>query len=368
MLYEGYLKIASECGEEVEKECLKNVVEELLEKDVKNFKFASNDTKKKDLKGLIEDLAFKDDIEDLTIDIMLSKDKKGNVKEMLVGNKHFLYSSENKSNNGENIFSFQIMKADRYIGISSTEVGKFRNQITTYSDKSGTLVFFAGLISSYVTTVEKIRQDSKKRKSYEYYFLFFDIDTLVSKVLEGNLKNWMNIKDKLAVEIKEIIDEYGGINDEAIILTAIFNTHLLEELRVETNKYVGFRLVKVVLESGRTYKVYTDLPLRVYQRRHYVSLEEKKKEVEKINRIIKTLNKSAGKFFKNPEEGSSGYHAFMALRYLYLYVSTENPVYLNMMYRELFEAYISAKGSNNINERENALRYLECFLRPTIKL
>lgn len=366
MLHEGYVKIVSECGEEADQDCLRNVLTELGEKEVR-FGFVGNDIKHtlgkilKKYKAVMapkggevrEKMGFQDlinflaslEYEDLVVDVKLSDSKDA----ILVGTRSFVEGRDYK----ERGYSFQIMKADRYVGISSVESGTFWEQVTPYADLSGLLLFFTGLASSYVTSIG----------ANDYCFLFFDTETLLNRVLGGNIKNWMVIKESLSEKIKERIEEYGGINDEAITLSVLYNVSLLEELRRSQVKYVGFRLVRVSRE-GNTYKVYDDIPLRVYPgRRLYENPEEEKRTAEEINRIIDVLVRSASKFVKGSDKIGDGYHAFKALRYLHFYVSTENPSYLNMMYRELHEAYTASKRGGD----PRAERYLECFLRPTAK-
>ncbi|MEM2617329.1 MAG: hypothetical protein QXL64_07360, partial [Thermofilaceae archaeon] len=45
MLYEGYLRIVSECGEEATEECVSKAVQQLLEEKEVYFGFAGNDLK-----------------------------------------------------------------------------------------------------------------------------------------------------------------------------------------------------------------------------------------------------------------------------------------------------------------------------------
>jgi len=353
MLYEGYIRILGSCGEDADESCIKEVLKNLKEKEV-GFRFAGNDIKHtlreiqekfktnisnfQDLIGLFTTLK----IQDLRIDVRLS-DRKDAV---FVGSPGFTE---------EGGYSFQIMKVDRYGGISSIESRTFTGQVTTYADLGGLLMFFTGLASSYVTSV-----------GVDYYFLFFDIETLLTWVLRGgasNMKNWMIIKDGLLEKIKEVIEEYGGINDEAITLSVMCNISLLEALRKSQVSYTGFRLIKVSME-GQTYKVYVDMPLRVYPKiRLTENEEEEKRMLEEIENIVSILIRPASRFIKGRDNVGDGYHAFKALRYLYLYVTTENPSYLGMMYREIHEAYVTSKKAG----ARYAEGYLTCFMKHMMR-
>ncbi len=352
MLYEGYIRILGRCGEDVDEECIKEVLKVLKEKEV-NFRFTGNDVKqtsrkiqekfKVNIRSLQDLLNFFATlkIQDLRIDVRLS-DK----KDVLVGVPGFTE---------EEGYSFQIMKIDRYGGISSIESGTFTEQVTTYADLSGLLMFFIGLASSYVTSIRT-----------DYYFLFFDVRTLLTWVLTGgasNVGNWMIIKDELLENIEERIKEYGDINDEAITLSVLCNSSLLEALRKSQADYTGFRLIKVCME-GQTYKVYVDMPLRIYPKmRFHESWEEEKRIMEEIEKIINILIRPASRFINGRDSVGDGYHAFKALRYLYLYVTTGNPEYLGMMYREIHEAYVMAKRGGS----RYAEAYLTCFMKHMIR-
>lgn len=349
MLYEGYIRILGSCGEDANEECIKEVLKILKEKEV-NFRFTGNDIKYT-LKEIQEKFkanirSFQDlidffttlKIQDLRIDVRLSDERDA----VLVGVPGF---TEKEG------YSFQIMKIDRYGGISSIESRTFTEQVTTYADLSGLLLFFIGLASSYVTSI-----------GLDYYFLFFDAETLLTWVLKGgasNVNNWLIIKDGLLEKIKERIEEYGDVNDEAVALSVICNSSLLEALRKSQVSYTGFRLIKVSME-GQTYKVYVDMPLRVYPKmRLHENEEEEKRIVEEVEKMINVLIRPASRFIKGRDDIGDGYHAFKALRYLYLYVTTENPSYLSMMYREIHEAYVVSKRSG----ARYAEGYLKCFAR-----
>lgn len=362
MLYEGYIRILGECGEEADEDCIANILERLLkeieekvpkekEKNEKHviFEFVENDSIEKinkkfnrsidrrgfqDLMDFLKDCVRNQIIQDLVIKAKLSKVKKRSGKgvALLIGTQSFI----EKGDVEEDGYAFQIMKIDRYTGISSMESGLFAKQITTYADLSGLLMFFAGLASSYVVSMKT-----------NYYFLFFDVATLLSWVLAGgasNMRNWMNIKDELSKKIGERIKKYGDIDDEIILLSVLLSSDLLERLRRSFVNYVGFRLVKVSKEGG-TYKIYVNMPLRIYP---YIKLERRgiegmEKELDKLIELasgfIKNKKKRGGRKAAGKGDSNDGYHAFMALRYLYLYVTTGNPEYLSMMRRH--EVYLT---------------------------
>ncbi|MEM4591989.1 MAG: hypothetical protein QW196_01140 [Sulfolobales archaeon] len=353
MLYEGFLTIVSRCTTEVDETCLKNLLIELKNKSV-NFIFTGNDIKHT-LKSIsaehnvnvktfsdLFDLFLKTPMNSLVITSRVVKTKKGVV--IRVGNPDFVKGDKEG-------YSFQIMKVDRYMGISSLDYGMFNEQVTNYADLAGLLMFFIGLASSYVAS---------PRGTKSYYFLFFDTETLLSHVLKdaGNVRNWMDIKNDLQEALREAIEESGDIIDEAMALSVIYNSRLVEELYNGMVSYVGFRLVKVSVE-GNTYKIYDDMPLRAsFKMWLGESLESAKRMIEEIANITQILIPAASKFIKGSDKYGDGYHALKGLKYLYLYQTTGDPSYLTTMYRELHEAYNTCSRKGDMG----AERYLKCFL------
>jgi len=82
-------------------------------------------------------------------------------------------------------YAFQIMKVDRYQGISVLESNLVREQVTVYADLAAVDLFFLGVASAYVTSV-----------GTEYYLLFFSEETLPQAMKSPRM--WLSIKDSLA--------------------------------------------------------------------------------------------------------------------------------------------------------------------------
>jgi len=346
MLYEGLLRIKSKCMTQLTKECLKNGLLEILGDKNIDFLFTGNDVKYIKFKRLDNDFIeflFKNiETLDLRIRVKLAREK----SKMKVRVSSPSFSRSQKE------YSFQIMKVDRYKGISSIELQTIDEEITTYADMNGLLMFFYGLTSSYITTV-------RTEGNIDYYFLFFDIETLLKDVLRGNPTSWLDIKDQVVLAIRDVIRRFGEFNDEAITLVVLLNTYVLESLKKLNVQNVGFRLVKVRRE-GKTYKVYVDIPIGVYIKQ---KLYEDMELVNELNKVLSVLLEPAGRFVKGRDEYGDGYHAFKAIRYLYNYIASGSPAYLFNMYREVLEAYNSA----NSNRASYAEEYLRCFLRSHIK-
>lgn len=336
MLYEGllYIKSQPQCLDEINIQCLKVLWENLLKKDIR-FNFVGNDKKyalaslsKKynmqivDFKGFINFI--KDiDPQDLIIDVRITPDK-----EFLVGNRSFI-----NEGSGER-YSFQIMKIDRYQGITSMELNLINEQVTVYADISGLYMFFIGLLSSYITTIEK-----------DYYFLFFDTGILPFAL--ENPKDWMEIKEKVAGGLKNVLNRIRSLNDEIITLSVLLNVFVVKSIKEQNLNYTSFRLVRISNE-GNTYKVYDDIPLEVFVEQ---KIYKNEKVLESIQNIMEKLIDPVSRFMNGRDEKGDGYHAYLALKYLYSYVITGNGEHLQKFYRELHEA-------DKINPLQGYLRWV----------
>jgi len=345
MLYEGLLRIKSVCAAGLAKECLKENLSNIIARNKVSFQFTGNDIKYvkfKELNNDFIDFLFNNiDVLDLRIQVELVKEK-SKVK-VRVGS--------STPSRARREYSFQIMKADRYKGISSIDLQTIDEEITTYADMNGLLVFFYGLASSYITT-------SIAKDAVNYYFLFFDVETLLEDVLRGDPSMWFNIKDRAASTIRDAIEALGGFNDEVITLVVLLDAYVLEALKNQNVSNVGFRLVEVRRE-GQTYKIYADIPISIYVNQ---KIYEDARLVNELSEVLKVLLRHAGRFVGGIDRYGDGYHAFKAIRYLYNYVVSGNPTHLASMYREVHEAHEIARSK----EAPHAGEYLRCFLKRRI--
>lgn len=317
MLYEGLLLL--KYGDQVDAEDVWEL-SGLNKKRIK-FRFTSNDLKTLSEKCNINPPKNFDEFRNfikkvkLTDSVIKVKVEKG--KGFLVGTTSFLENANQKER-----YSFQIMKVDRYQGISSLELGLIDRQITCYADLSGVYLFFLGLSSAYITTVSE-------RKKDDYYFLFFDISTL-----NYGLKNpasWMSIKNALSENLKKVLDKTKRIVNELIVLSVLLNISVIKMLKEENIKMAGFRLIKISNEE-KAYKVYEDIPLNIFATQ---KIYEEKDLVLTLQKTLEILIDPISKFLNGIDEKGDGYHAYMALRFLFNYVITGNLEYLTYFYREL---------------------------------
>lgn len=315
MLYEGLLFVKSICGDYVDLECLKELWDR--KKDV-NFDFVGNDVKYIGIRNFNDFIKYMKTVTPQDLNIYVKVNPK--LRKVFVGTKSFIDEERKKGH-----YSFQIMKVDRYKGITSTELNVINEQITVWSDLNGVYLFFLGLLSAYVTAI-------RGRGINNYYFLFFDVTEL--PVILQNPKNWMIIKDNITNELREILNEMKDAMDEIITLSVLLNSFAIKNIKEQNVKFVNLRLVKISNE-GNTYKVYNDVPLSIFvDQRIYMD----EKLFEGLQRALKTLVYPASKFINGTDKKGDGYHAYMALKYLYSYIVTSNSEHLEKFYREIHEA------------------------------
>lgn len=335
MLYEGLLLLRAEYGQHIEVEHLQELCNR-KEKIVK-FNFTGNDMRT--LKTLakkhkievpknfneFKELMKKFRLNDLVISMKIAKGG----KEFLIGTSFFL-----KNVDHEEKYSFQIMKIDRYQGIASLELGLLNKQVTVYADLSGLYLFFTGLYSSYVTA-----------SGNDYYFLFFDIETLIN-----SLKNpvfWIPIKNTLSVGLREMLDKTKSIVNELIVLSVLLNISAINKMAEGNIEWAGFRLIRVRKE-GNTYKVYEDIPLDLFITQ---KIYQEKELIITLQKTLEVLIDPASRFLNGRDSKGDGYHAYIALRFLFNYVTTGNIEYLKHFYRELHIA-------DGINPNKGYLRWV----------
>jgi len=336
MIYEGYLYILSKCGDNPSADCLKS----LWNTDVK-FYFVGNDVKNtfKKLTPLLPQCGklepnlislskcFSQITPNLDIGLRIDGD-------VIVGN---------NLNVGKNGLSFQIMKVDRYMGISSMESGLIKEQVTVFSDLSGVYVFLLGLISSNVITI-----------GTEYYFLLFDTSEIPNCLVQPTL--WFSIKDKIKEELGKTLKSIKRISDEIISLELLLNSSVIGMMKNNGLEEVNLRLLKIVSEGKsikrNTYKVYNDFPVQLISNR---KIYDDINLVKSLESLVNFLIIPASNFLNGNDKGD-GYHAYNALKYLYMFLASDNFEFLNMAIREIHEA----------NKANDKVGYLNWITKLTI--
>jgi len=215
----------------------------------------------------------------------------------------------------------QILKADRYTGLTSLETIYTTRQLTMKVSKEAMLLTLIGLMSSYVIRV------NIDRNQY-FYFLFFAPDETLELILKGDkelIERFFSIKEVAKEDLREMLAR-TTVN-ELLILELSLTTKIQEALRNENIDKLSLILTKVARE-GQTYKIYEQIPLTFYREPVYVKFIEK--------------------HFRNPDE---------AIKIL-TSITSPQKIYL--------QAISTLTKKNKYREADNALRALQNLYRFVI--
>ncbi|MEZ0345795.1 MAG: hypothetical protein ABWK01_04530, partial [Infirmifilum sp.] len=197
------------------------------------------------------------------------------------------------------------------------------SQLTVYADPYATLLFLRGVVSTF----------SFRLGADEHYFLFFS-PTEYAKV-ERSTSMLLSAKDTLREELQNAVRELQGWLEEYVYLRLLYNNQVVTKLDANLGRAnitdLKFRIVKLNKE-GQTHKVYMDMPLEI----HLMSkIYENEEMLERIQDSLKSLAGCASKFIQGRDKFGDGYHAYMAIKSLYMYTQTGNPVFLGEYNREV---------------------------------
>ena len=360
-LLEGLLKIRSRCPHDVSVECLNKIWLE-LENNLKNrrltFRLVGNDAKSAEkVLSLCSNIktkssgSKKEKLVDFNTFIECLKKVELNEISVsyrifpgmqLVGAEEFIGDPSKAKQHG---YSFQIMKTDRYQGIASLELELLNKQVTLYSDLPATYLFFLGLLSSLVANVNRD----------DFYFLLYETSLLPQALKRPG--DYMDIKDKVISRLSETLATLRSWSEEVITLSILFDAELISDIvKKEIASVINFRLLRIRIE-GNTYKVYNDIPLNIYVKQEIYKNTDL---IKALHTSIKDLTPMVSKFLRGEDSTGESQHAYLALKYLYMYAITGNYSLLTRYYRELMEAY---KASGGVNERYLTLAS-RFFMKP----
>lgn len=158
--------------------------------------------------------------------------------------------------------SFQLLKLDRYTGLTSTETEYTSKQLTSYFSKELILISLIGICSSYVSPVFI---PSTKGVQSSHYFLFISPEEVLRILSKGDIefvKKILKVKNKVREVIQEIL-KYTSLN-EVLLLELTLNLKLHELMNEENLDKVSTTLFRVNPE-GQTYKVYEAIPITIFK-------------------------------------------------------------------------------------------------------
>jgi hypothetical protein len=268
--------------------------------------------------------------------------------------KTILYDIEDKKEG----ISLQLLKIDRYTGISSLETNYISQHLTSYFSKELILIALLGIYSSYVTT---LFLPSEKGSQQIYYFLFFSPEETLGLLSKGN-NGLFEAKFIMKEKMKKIINEHikSAYLNEVLLLDVILNLELYKFMKETNLDKISTILIKLNLEE-KTYKIYETLPITVFKEmvfhkkiekyfRHYEKFAEPVLNFLNDQNVKVALNSLTTRS-KMPEADN----LLSAIINLYRFVILGNTQGLSEFIREAWNAYEKTKNQNPTK----ALHYIE---------
>jgi len=215
-------------------------------------------------------------------------------------------------------YSLQLMKLERYQGVTALELGTIGKQVTAYADRYATFLLLAGLAATYAA-----------RTPRDYVFLLYDPVTLSS--MEGSAELVLVIREAAKEALRKALEELGEWDEEYVTLRVVFNEELVKRAESHELRSLGFRAIRVRREA-QSLKIYGDIPLTLFLERE---VYRRKEFLYRINGALDRLAKPLSNYLKGRDPLGDGYHAFRALRSLYMYYETGSPAFLAQYNREV---------------------------------
>jgi len=173
----------------------------------------------------------------------------------------------------------QLLKVDRYTGVTSLEGRYTSKQITLYASKEAVVLFALGLYSSYITSTGNM-----------FFLLTFspeEIEDMLNRVDDQEyVKRLFRVKDEVIKFLREILSKVT-IN-EVLLLELYLNAEIRKLMEKENLDKISVILFKVAKE-GNTYKIYEQVPITIYKE-------------PKFYNVIKMYFRNAEDFLENLAE------------------------------------------------------------------
>jgi len=270
---------------------------------------------------------------------------------MTVKGKKLLFDVVNK-NNG---VSLQLLKLDRYTGLSSTESPYTSKQLTPYYSPELIIIAFLGILSSYVIT-------KRTAKSTFHYFLFFSPDE-ISGLLSGGEKERLNTHIRIKKQVKKTIKDvlaYTHFN-EALLLELAVNASIHKAVGESQIDKVSTMLFKVSPE-GQTYKIYEVLHLPIFRETIFrEKIEKYFDDYEGVSVFIQNFLKNrtvknALRSLNMEKKYTEADQIVIALRNLYKFVILGDIEGWLTFIRQLWNAHEKTKNEKGISNYLELLR------------
>jgi len=239
---------------------------------------------------------------------------------------------------GDELTGPQILKVDRYTGITSLEEKYADKTITLRFSRDAMLLLLLGIYSSYIIF----------DKPY-IYFLFFSPDEVLyilstpKEEAERLLYSYFLIKDRTVEKVREILR--GLVVNEILFLEIALSIDLQMLMSREGIDRISMILFKIAKE-GNTYKIYEQLPIMIYREPPFYRVLKKYvrdpiKFCENLSREL-LPNKPilrALRSFSSKNKFTEADNILRAVQGLYNFIVIGNPAGFLQFYREIYNAY-----------------------------
>ena len=260
----------------------------------------------------------------------------------------------------------QLLKVERYTGITSLESNLSTRQITIRCSREILLLALLGIYSSFVITTRILKGKNYKTS---YYFLFLSPEESSKLIYERNISlidTIFRIKDKIKESLKDILD-YAQLSPESLIIETLLNLSFIEALEKNNLDKVSLILFRIDHE-GQTYKIYEQIPIYIYRRylayeildKYFSKKEEFCKEISEALNKNGIIGKSLIRYIRGGE-AKEGPTLLRAIKFLYRFIVFADASGLFEFLRNLQDAVNILRTENK--RLDDMKRYLELITK-----
>ena len=235
----------------------------------------------------------------------------------------------------------QIFKVDRFTGYTSLETKFTTKQLKQRCLGETALRLILGLSSAYVCS----RRDGN---NWYYYFLTFAPDEVSKMYLEGSndlIRKYLIVKNEV---MKILEDSYAVTSANEIPITELALNLKVQKLLNQNNlDKVSFILFKVAREGSDSYKIYEQIPIRIYRKINFAEIVERyfRNPDDFVKRLSEIFDKSENRrlwdALKNKDSPNypEGDNVLKAMQGLYRFVILGDLQGYYQFVREIFNCY-----------------------------
>ncbi|MFN4337162.1 MAG: hypothetical protein ACK4FV_06245 [Candidatus Nitrosocaldus sp.] len=221
--------------------------------------------------------------------------------------------------------ALQLLKTERYTGLTSTEQKYTNRQLKTYVSPEALMLALLGVYSSFVY-----------RSASTYYFLFLspiEIGEILSK--NKDAEKIIGLKNEVREVLEQILKKH--FKEEFIALEIYINAKLQEALAKHYVRSISLLLLRVDQENY-TYKMYEAMPLTIF-RQDRTSFTLVREIIAPDSIILERLSNSDNVEYNNLVAVIVGLYRFIVLKDRYgMYQAL----------RELHDAYIKVRSDDKL--------------------